>query len=103
MPQGTLGIDIVGDIGIIKCQIRSSREGIDGGEAAREAALSEGGIQADVALNVVERVRGIEWLAGERRTTTSTSRAGVRSGSTSRGILLTEALVREAQGCRSLP
>jgi len=65
------GIDIVGDIGIIKVPDSLIERRHEIGERLLERLPSLKAVYRQTSpVNVVERVRGIEWLAGERRTTT---------------------------------
>ncbi|HPC27396.1 MAG TPA: 50S ribosomal protein L11 methyltransferase [Candidatus Methanomethylicus sp.] len=65
------GIDIVGDIGIIKVPDSLMERRHEMGEMLLERLPSLKAVYRQTTpVNIVERVRGVEWLAGEKRTTT---------------------------------
>ncbi len=65
------GIDIIGDIGIIKLpEAFVSRKNEVGARILERLPSLKAVFRQTAPVSVVERVRGIEWLAGEKRTVT---------------------------------
>ena len=73
------GIDIIGDIGIIKVPYSLLDMRHEIGERLLQKLPSLKAVYRQTTpVNVVERVRGIEWLAGEERTSTIYSESGCK-------------------------